>query len=174
MKLEVAVATSLGCLFAPAAQAADTSKTAEALKPAIACQSITDNPARLSCYDRAVQELVDKAASGGVLIVNREQVRQARRSAFGLTLPKLPFFDNAISKDEEPRELTASIRSARSLGNGRWELNLDAAGLWHTTEALSSAKTPKPGQEIKITKAVLGSYFIRMADGRSVKGLRVR
>jgi hypothetical protein len=144
------------------------------LQPVIACRSITVEADRLRCYDQAVQQLAERSASGSIVIVSREEVRQARRSAFGLTLPKLPFFDNANSKEEEPQEVSASIRSARSLGNGLWQLDLDSAGIWQTTDALTSARTPKPGHQIKIRKGSLGSYFIRMSDGRNVKGLRVR
>jgi hypothetical protein len=144
------------------------------LRPVIACRSVANETDRLRCYDQAVQQLADRSASGSIVVASREEVKQARRSAFGLTLPKLPFFNNVGSKDDEPQEIRASIRSARLLRDGFWELNLDAAGVWRTTEALSSAKTPKQGQQIQIRKGTLGSYFIRMADGRSVKGLRVR
>jgi hypothetical protein len=163
-----------GSLCGAPANAIAGVEPAAALKPAIACRSLTSDEARLRCYDKAVQELAERAATGSILIMNREEVKQARRAAFGLTLPKIPFFDNAPTKEDEPEELVAAIRSARSLAHGKWELNLDAAGVWQTTEALSSAKIPKQGQEIQITKGMLGSYFIRMADGRTVKGLRVR
>lgn len=170
MSLVAAVALSLARLDADAAETKDSSA---ALKPVIACRSVADEAARLRCYDSTVQVLADRSATGSIIIVNKEDVRQARRSAFGLTLPRLPFFDNN-DQEGEPQEVLASVEAARSLGHGLWELNLNAAGVWRTTEALTSAKTPKQGQEIRISKGAFGSYFLRMADGRSVKGLRIR
>jgi hypothetical protein len=165
--------TAILCSWGAPAYAIQAEQAA-ALQPVIACQSINVVADRVRCYDQAVQRLAERSSSGSIIIVSREEVQQARRSAFGLTLPKLPFFNNAVSREEEPQEISASVRSARSLGNGLWQLDLNNAGVWQTTEALTSARTPKQGQTIQIRKGSLGSYFIRMTDGRNVKGLRVR
>ena len=64
-----------------------------------ACQQIKEDAARLACYDRSVAALTSASERGDVSIVDREQMRAARRSLFGFSIPGLPFFSG--SKDKE-------------------------------------------------------------------------
>jgi hypothetical protein len=89
-------------------------------------------------------------------------------------MPKIPFFSGDKSQDEEQEEIVAQIASVRGLRDGRWEIDLGTAGVWRTTEASSSPKTPKPGDSVKVRAGMLGGYFITIGNGRTVKGLRVR
>ena len=58
----------------------------------LACRSETDPQARLQCFDRTSGALATAAQSGAVVVVDREEVRRTRRSLFGFSLPRLPFF----------------------------------------------------------------------------------
>jgi hypothetical protein len=145
-----------------------------AVSAVIGCRDQADPGARLRCYDAAAGALATATASGSIVVLDKEEVRKTRRSLFGFSLPRFPFFSGDKSQDEEQEEIVSQIVSVRSLRQGIWEFDLGSAGLWRTTEALQSAKTPKAGDTVKIRAGMLGGYFITIGNGRTVRGLRVR
>ena len=138
----------------------------------MACRAMTDDAARLACYDRAVGNLQQAVASREVVIVNSADVRKARRSLFGFTLPKLSIFGD---KDDTPevKEIRTKITSVRSLGYGKWEIRLEDGARWETTERLRMGEVPEVGDAIRISKGALGNYFLSVAGGSSVRARRV-
>ena len=136
------------------------------------CRAMTDNAARLACYDRAVGQLQQAVATREVVIVSSTDVRKARRSLFGFALPKLPFFGE---KDEtaEVKEIRTKIASVRSLGYGKWEIRLEDGARWETTEGLREGDIPGAGDAIRITKGAFGNYFLSVSGGNSVRARRV-
>jgi hypothetical protein len=54
-----------------------------------ACASVADSAQRLACYDTAVAGLKQAESTGGVAVVNREQIEKAEKEAFGLVSPSL-------------------------------------------------------------------------------------
>jgi hypothetical protein len=174
MKRVLAFLTAAIAFWAGAPAAAQSAPPAALLDKVVQCKGVTDDQARLRCFDAAAAALESARSSGALVVVDREDVRKTRRSLFGFSVPKLPFFSGDNSQDEEQKEVLAQIKSARSLGYGKWQLDLDSAGIWQTTEPSAYSGTPKPGDAVKIRKAALGSYFITVGSGRAVKGLRVR
>ena len=161
-----------------AGQSAAVAKTAPAPSPLVtaidACRQIADPTQRLACYDRAATALVDATRSGEVRVVDRGQVRQVRRSLFGYSMPKLPFFAGDDSAADSPDELETTIKSAREIGYGRYRIVLtEGDAVWETTEDSISLREPKAGQKISIRRGPMGSYFVRINGQRSVKGRRV-
>lgn len=145
-----------------------------AISAIIGCRDQADPQARLRCYDAAAGALATATTSGSIVVLDKEEVRKTRRSLFGFSLPKLPFFTGDKSQDEEQEEIVSQIASARSLRHGMWEMDLGSAGVWRTTEAFRSPKTPKAGDTVKIRAGLLGGYFITVGNARTVKGLRLR
>ncbi|HVF37568.1 MAG TPA: hypothetical protein VNA29_06455 [Sphingomicrobium sp.] len=137
------------------------------------CRSIADASKRLACFDRVSGTLVGAAAKGDVVLVDRGQMRQARRSLFGFSLPKLPFFDGDKSGEDQSDELQSTITSLRSLPYGKYQFRIaDGNALWETTEA-SSAVTPRNGDKVLIKRGALGSYIVKFSGSRAVKAKRV-
>ena len=136
------------------------------------CRAMTDNAARLACYDRAVGNLQQAVAAREVVIVNSADVRKARRSLFGFALPKLSIFGE---KDGTPdvKEIRTKIASARSLGYGKWEIRLEDGAKWETTEGLRVGEVPGAGDDIRISKGAFGNYFLSVSGGSSVRARRV-
>ena len=69
------------------------------------CRQITDATQRLACYDSAANALVSAANSGAVAVVDQNEIRKARHSLFGFTLPKIPFFSGDDTADEAQKQL---------------------------------------------------------------------
>ena len=177
MKRAIMVAAGLSVLATAAAgHAAEPEGTGERVLQRFAqCRSITDPAARLDCFDKAAGALEQAVKAKEVRIVDRGDVRKARRSLFGFTLPSLKLFggDDADKDEPEFTEINATVASARAVENGRAEIVLadDTKAVWRTTDPL--AFPPRAGAKIRIRKGALGNYFMNI-DGKSVRGMRLR
>lgn len=172
-----AVATTAGLLLATAPAAAkDKDKPAPSpLVTAIErCRQIVDPTQRLACYDSAAGALVQAANTGTVAIVDQGEIRKARRSLFGFTLPKIPFFSGDSTSEEAQRQLDSTITSVRALNNGYFRIVIaDNNAVWETTDSSISFDPPRAGQKITILRGPLGSYFLRIDGQVGVRGRRV-
>lgn len=139
------------------------------------CRAITADAARLACFDREAATLLTASRTGELSIVDRADMRTARRSLFGFALPKLPFFAGDKSADEVPDTLDSTIVSANGIANGRYRIRIAAGdAIWETTESPLNLSTPRPGEKIVISKGALGSYFLRIDGQVGVKGRRIK
>ena len=118
--------------------------------------------------------MVAAAKSGQVSVVDRGELRQARRSLFGFAMPRLPFFAGDESANDVADEIETTIKSAVSIGYDKFRIILtEGNAVWETTEAAISMRDPKAGQKISIKRGPMGSYFVRINGQRGVKGRRV-
>lgn len=139
------------------------------------CQRIGEATARLACYDVAGPALTGAAKQGQLAVVDREQVRKVRRSLFGFSVPKFPFFDRRDKADDEPKEIVSTIQSFSAIGNGRYRMAIgDGSAVWETTESSMAINDPKRGEKVTITRAALGSYFLQIGSQRWVRARRIR
>lgn len=139
-----------------------------------ACRAITDNAQRLACFDREASVLGQSIEKNEIVVLDKQAVNKTKRSLFGFTLPKLPFFggrDDDKTEEAEFHQIEAPIKTVSSTGYGRFRFTIDDGAVWQTTEGLNAF--PKPGQTVVIKKGVMGSYFIRFEGSRSVRGMRV-
>lgn len=138
------------------------------------CRAIADDGQRLACFDAAAGTLLSASRSGEVTVVDRSQLRQARRSLFGFSLPRLPFLQGDRSAEDDNGTLETTVRSVRSLGYGRVQVVIaDGNAVWETTESYSTFDAPTSGQKVTIRRGPLGSYMLRFEGQRAVKGRRV-
>ncbi len=139
-----------------------------------ACRATRDDAQRLACFDRETARLVSAARGGDVIVLDKAEVRQARRSLFGLPLPKLPFFSGDRSEDDAPDEIQSTIKSVQPIGRGRFRLVLaDHNAVWETIDNPTRLHAPRAGDTIVIRRGMLGSYFLRIAGQIGIKGRRV-
>jgi hypothetical protein len=78
----------------------------------VACKDIAESTARLACYDEKVTALQTAQSSNQVVIADREQVREARRGLFGLTLPRIKLFDGDGDEGDQIEAIDGVIQSA--------------------------------------------------------------
>ena len=174
----VMVATTGALAFATAASAKEMRDSPELFRNLLDCRAIADGPQRLACYDRSAGALDEAQKKRDLVVVDRKQIREARKSLFGFTLPKIGIFggdDDADRKDkaDDVQELESSVAAARIVGAGNWSLRLAGdAGTWETVSSLSSE--PRPGDKVKIRKASLGSYLGSVGINRGVRFRRVQ
>src|SRR4051794_12632530 len=138
------------------------------------CRTLTDPAQRLACYDKTAPALIAASKSGEINIVDRGQLRQARRSLFGFSMPKLPFFAGDQSAADTPDQIETTIKSAREVGYGRYQIVVtEGNAIWETLEESIRISEPRAGQKIVIRRGPMGSYFLRLNGQVGVKGRRV-
>jgi hypothetical protein len=169
----VALLMTAPVLAAPAPPPVPVAKPVAALQQ---CRTMTDAAARLACYDKAVDALNAATTAGDVAIVERGEVRKARKGLFGFTLPRIGFLtgkpDNAEDRADEA-ELSTTITASRSIGNGKWRFTVEGGAIWETVEANMGFSDPKPGRKVLLEKGSLGAYFATVEKGRRVQAKRI-
>jgi hypothetical protein len=143
-----------------------------ALEALAACRAIGDNAARLACYDQASARFADAVTKGEVIVMDKQEVRQTRRSLFGFALPKIALFRGDEGGEAEQDEIEAVIISASGLGYDKYRMRIEDA-VWETTEAAPFINPPRAGQKVVIKRGALGNYFIRIDGQKAVRGRRV-
>ncbi|AWW73924.1 hypothetical protein CD351_05735 [Erythrobacter sp. KY5] len=136
-----------------------------------ACQIITEDAARLACFDSAVGGIVAATETGEVQVVDREDVRETRRSLFGFSLPNIGIFGG----DEEEDELfETTIESVRYFGSGQVRFTTTEGAVWEMNNVPRRQREIKAGDNVVFKDAALGTYFVRINGQRGVKGRRVQ
>lgn len=167
------------CLVATGTGAAERQQPrAEIFTDLLKCREISDDKARLDCYDRQVGAMDSAAQRDEVVVLDKTELNKTRRTLFGFSFPKLPFLGGG-DEDEKKEgteadamtQIEATIASAKNVGNGKWLITLEDGAEWMTTEAVTY-RDPKPGMTIEIKRASMGSFMVKIA-GRAVRAKRV-
>ncbi|MBO9379415.1 hypothetical protein GG804_21815 [Sphingomonas histidinilytica] len=157
------------------ASAEKTHERPELFRNLLNCRAITDNAARLACYDQSASALEQAEAKKDLVVVDRKEIRETRKSLFGFTLPKIGLFGGGDKEEGDDKdaitELQSSVQAARMIGGGNWSLSLVDGGTWETMSALNDA--PRSGDKVRIKKASLGSYLGQVGINRGVRFRRV-
>ena len=158
-------AMTLVCAYPASAAPARKPTRAPAVQTVLDCRSIAEDAKRLSCFDGAVNAMVEAENKGDLLTIDREQRREVRRQAFGLVLPSLTIFDRG-EKGEDADKITTTVVEASKGQNGRWLIQLDGGALWRQTDDSDLYKTPHKGSVAIVRRGTLGSFFMKI-DGDS-------
>ena len=134
------------------------------------CRKLADNTARLACYDRVTGDLERAEAQGDIVVVDREQARKVRSQAFGFAMPSLSLFERGEAR-EALETVTGRLAAARKDGNGKWTVRLEDGAVWTQIDSAIVMFQPRPGMEVKVRRAALGSYMLSI-NGRA--GFRAR
>lgn len=170
--LKLTYAVVLAALCASPAFAADK----EANRPKVyadivACRALADSAARLICFDAAAKALEDATENRQVVMLDQDDVRKTKKSLFGFSLPKIPFFgESDAEQEEEFKQVEGEFAGVQSIGAGKYQFTVKDAGVWQTTEA-----TPlllKDGKAFTIKRGALGSFML-VVNGRGIRVKRV-
>ena len=171
------LAALLGVVPLSGAAAQERNQTAqrpELFEALVRCRTITEDSARLQCFDSAAAALQTATERREVVVVDRQQVRESRRRLFGLALPRLPIFGGGDDDEDEQDEvdhIESQVVSAYQVGYGRWVVRLEDGSTWAQTDDQPIAARPRTGQTVRVNRGVLGTFMMRV-NGQP--GVRVR
>ena len=166
------LAVALSVVLLPQQASAQTPTSVDAL---LNCSAVSDQAMRLACYDREVGRLKQAVTQRDLVILDRGEVRRARRSLFGFTMPSMKIF----GKGETPAEAADVARLdtrisavSRAPDYGLYLLKLAEGGTWQTIEADRNFDV-QPGQTIVIQRGLIGNYNAKVGGGRAFRVKRV-
>lgn len=142
----------------------------ELFEALVRCRAIADDAARLQCFDAAAASLQAAQERRDLVVVDRAQVRENRRRLFGLPLPNL---GGVFGSDEEDEvdSIEGTVASASQIDYGRWVIRLEDGSTWVQTDNEILAGRPRAGQPVRVNRAAMGTYMMRV---NNQPGIRVR
>jgi hypothetical protein len=158
--------------FAAPALAQETAAPA-VLDQVFACSDINDEAQRLACYDGAVGRLREAQTSGSLVAVDRTQVQEIEREAFGFSLPSLPqiFRNRGESTEGTVAEMQLTVERVVPRGDGTATFYMSNGQVWTQLDGMN-ARHVRAGREVTIRRATLGSFMMSVPSGGPA--LRVR
>jgi hypothetical protein len=172
-ELAIVVAAAAGTALA----APGSPEPSAVLKAIDACRTIAEDKARLTCFDAAAGRLAVAQEKDGLVVVDREQVRAARREAFGFNLPSLALLGRLApeaANGESDDAATFTVAGARQGPNGRWVVVMDNGMVWRQTNDPIGAMSIRRGEPAAVRKGSLGAYFMTVGRHRAIKVERTR
>lgn len=153
------------------AQDDDQGPSGDYLEGLKVCQQIGDDAERLACFDTAVGNMVTATETGDVQVIDREEVRETRRSLFGFRLPDLGIFGG---DDDEAEELfTTTIVSSRRTGRSQMRFTTAEGAVWELNN-VSGRLRINEGDTVVFKPATFGYFFVRINGRQGIKGRRVQ
>jgi len=141
----------------------------ELLNRLVDCRSLADATARLACYDTQVGAIDLAEKKQDLVVMDRAQVRETRKSLFGFTLPKFSLGGRKLDEHDDIAEINSTVASARQTANG-WIVTLADGGIWESNELNTQ---PRVGEKVHIRKASFGSYLGSIDSGRGASFRRL-
>jgi hypothetical protein len=168
----VALAAAILGGAAAAAKKPQVTERPEAFEALLKCRGLADEKARLQCFDQAAAALEQASDRHDLVVVDRKQIRETRRTLFGLEIPRLRIFGGGGDDEgEDVKSIESSVASATTNQQGQWIVRLEDGSTWVQTDHNTIAITPRKGTKVTVVKAALGSYMMRIGKE---PGLRAR
>jgi len=161
-------------IAAGAASAQEPPGNPAVLDQVYACSSIAEQAARLACYDGAVGRLREAQSSGNLVAVDRQQAETVEREAFGFSLPSLPrLFGNRGDGAASPEiaEMALEIDRVSRRNDGTATFYMTNGQVWTQIDN-ENARNVRPGGQVTVRRATLGSFLMSVEAGGPA--LRVR
>ena len=173
-RVGLTLAAALGLVAAPALAQPPSKPEGgpRIVQKLVDCRKLTEDSARLACYDKAAASLDQAEAKGDIVVVDREQARKVRRQAFGFSLPSISLFEKGETQ-EELENVTGEVAVASVSGAGKWTIRLKDGAVWVQIDNNELHRTPKPGNPVKIRQAAMGSFLMSINNGGAFRVRRV-
>ncbi|MGH8326800.1 MAG: hypothetical protein ACRET2_08575 [Steroidobacteraceae bacterium] len=135
----------------------------------LACRSIAASAARLACFDRGSSALAAQRIPAG------PHTELNPRETFGLAPLQVAARAEAAAHAPKPLDsLTTRISSVARAADGREVFTLDNHQVWVQLQADGDWLDASTGEEVKLSRGWLDSYWLRLPSRRGFKVTRVR
>lgn len=136
-----------------------------------ACRAIQNSERRLACFDRAVAALESARTAKSIVVMDQREIREKKKSLFGLNLPAINLFGRDDDKQPEIAEIESKVVGLATFGRDRWTVRLADGSIWRTTE--TARFDPEQGDTVVIRRAALGTFRGSFKGARSIRMQRV-
>lgn len=110
----MALAAVTVCVLTSSISARAADEAAQSpLSGVYACADLTDDAARLACYDKEVAGLKAAETQGEMVAVDQQQIQTIKRQAFGFSLPSLPRLGLHLGGEGKTRPAKVSVSQDR-------------------------------------------------------------
>lgn len=174
MRIKAMMAVGLAlCTVANSAAAAPAAKPIPGqVARLLACRGVADTALRLACFDREVATVQANIASKELVMIDRAQVKVARRSLFGFGGADIgSLFGDGDS--DAIKEVTGVVASSRRNAEGSWTIKLADGSTWSQTDDADVALRPAAGHKVVVRRGALGSYKLSVNGQPGIKVKRI-
>lgn len=169
-------ATTMTVMMATSAYAQTKEAGQSPLAVLYECAALTDDAARLACYDSKVANLQVKEERKEIVAIDADAARTIKREAFGFSLPSLPKLGLPSiggSDDSGPDVLTFPVDSVRKQGRD-YVFYMENGQVWRQSGGRLNY-IPKGDLTATIKSGAIGSYMLSLSNGKErVRGMRVK
>lgn len=161
-------------LLATPVQAAQLSETgqrarADTLTALMRCRAISDNQARLACFDESVTAIDSAERAGTIVFLDQDQVRETNRRLFGFQITN-PFTGRDDTAERvQIDEIETALRSAGVSSEGKWIFRLEDNSEWRQIDSAPVRFRNRDGEAVRVRRAALGSYMLTIGNSRAVR-----
>ena len=115
-----------------------------------------------------------REASKEILAIDADVAKDLQKESFGFSLPSLPKLSlPKLGGGDGPEEMRLAIKEVRKSGRD-YVIEMENGQIWRQTGGRLNY-VPRGDIEAIITSAAMGSFKMKITDGKStVRGLRVR
>lgn len=164
----IAIAGVLSLANPSSAQNTTTARS-PLLEQVARCRQIATDAERLSCFDQAAGALDAAERQGEVVVVERGQIREARRQLFGFEIPSLPPMFTRDTDEEKIDAVETTLANAGQAPDGKWVFRLADGSEWRQIDSDPVRFQNRAGTEIRVRRASLGSYQLTVGRSRAVR-----
>lgn len=144
--------------------------TAAQVQRLFECRSIAAPQDRLACFDRETEAMSQALESNTLVVVDKEQAREARRSLFGFSVPN--FGGLLGSGSDDVSEIESTVRSTSRNADGGWIITLADGSVWSQTDDWPGLD-PRPGRTVIVKRAALGAFRLMIPGQNGIKVKRI-
>ncbi|MBI1188362.1 MAG: hypothetical protein GC206_13695 [Alphaproteobacteria bacterium] len=152
------------------AQSADMA-TPDVLERVYACRAISDDAARLACFDAAATALQAAETAGEFAAVDRAQVQSVERDSFGFRIPSLAALVPRFGGGEELPDVELTVERVVQRANGYHAFVMTNGQVWVQVSP-ERARNVSPGDTATIRRAMAGSFLMTSSGGRGAHRVR--
>jgi hypothetical protein len=145
-----AAALLLALSFVSVAQAQEGNSAAS-------CRAITDQAARLACYDKLAGQPPNQASEPAAGSIDPEPPKREPRRT------------KRIEENKEPKQFTVTLERVSRTLTGKAMLVTTDGAIWVQTDTKNIHVLPKAGTQIEIERGALSSHFCHLSRNVAVR-----
>lgn len=147
------------------------------------CAAISDDAARLTCYDTAVGNLKSAEEAGEITTVSRSDVEKVQRESFGFSIPSLPKLalpklggsKDKVDDNGQLASVNFAVSNVRRDPYKKVVVTLENGQIWRQTDSNTVTFSKRRGvKEATIKRAAMGSFKIKLDGGPAFRAKRIK